>query len=59
MGPAQSHLPVKGEVTPMTANLAPNVGPMVCGHSATFIQQPGSHANPASPSAGIGQLPGA
>ena len=37
-----SHHPSKGEVTPAMANLVPNVGTMVCGYSATYIQQPPS-----------------
>ena len=44
---SMSHLPAKGEVKPMTTNWVPNVGPMVCGHSATCLQQPGLHPNPA------------
>ena len=32
-----SLLPLQGEVPPMTTNLAPNVGPMVCGHPVTRL----------------------
>ena len=47
MGPVHEPSPSKGEVKPVIKKLAPNVGPMVCVHSANSIQHTGFHSNPA------------
>ena len=43
MGPVHEPSHSKGRGNNHDTNLVPNVGPMLCGHSATFIQQPGFH----------------
>ena len=46
-GPMHEPSPSEGRGKTHGTNLAPNVRPMVCGHSSTCIQQPGFHPNPA------------
>ena len=43
-GPGHEPSPSKGRGTTHDTNVAPNMGPMVCGHSATYIQWPGYRA---------------